>query len=33
MRLPLLRLFLLFAAPSAASADDFPCISTDKHWI
>ena len=28
MRLPLLSLFLLFAVSSAASADDFPCIST-----
>jgi CreA protein len=28
MRLPLLSLFLLFAASSAARADDFPCIST-----
>src|SRR6516165_4711278 len=33
MRLPLLSLFLLFAAFSAARADDLPCISTTFNLL
>ena len=33
MRLPLLSLFLLFAACSAARADDLPCISTTFNLL